>query len=369
MSVLSESRTSLRLAVLLLAGAALGFAAGMAAQDRAAAHIFPSDLLMYSYGNDLCLPGDEIDPVNVVFTNYGFPSEIGEQVDNHGGWEKHGGAQYFGDQYDCFEMDGDSAQCNVCLGRFHVRYYNHKGANGGLRTVSPHGSIASGTAHHEDTVPCGINPGAHAIDDDSESFTIAGFTGGGGFNRGREDVRKNWVVNADHVLEASHYWNNTLRIEQCNGNVASSDGWVYYIRTFDATADTDSDGCTTEQELQTSPGSETTGGLRSPIYFWDFYDVWSLDGGGGWLRDKVINIPGDILGVTGRFGQSTPLQSKASAFLSALAPPVDSTGYHAAFDRGPIIGPNHWDREPPDGTINIPADILGVAAQFGHDCT
>ena len=39
----------------------------------------------------------------------------------------------------------------------------------------------------------------------------------GGFNHGREDVRKIWVVNADHVLEAAHYWNNTLRIEQCNG--------------------------------------------------------------------------------------------------------------------------------------------------------
>ena len=41
---------------------------------------------------------------------------------------------------------------------------------------------------------------------------------------------------------------------------------------------------------------------------------------------------------------------------------------HAAFDRGLVIGANNWDRAPADGAINIPDDILGVAAQFGHSC-
>ena len=60
--------------------------------------------------------------------------------------------------------------------------------------------------------------------------------------------------------------------------------------------------------------------------------------------------------------------SKGDALAQALVAPTDATGYHPAFDRGPIIGANDWDRAPPDGSINIVDDILGVAAQFGHNC-
>ena len=52
-----------------------------------------------------------------------------------------------------------------------------------------------------------------------------------------------------------------------------------------------------------------------------------------------------------------------------LATPASPDGYHRAYDRGPIIGPNAWDRAPADGAINVPDDILGVTAQFGHNCT
>ena len=83
----------------------------------------------------------------------------------------------------------------------------------------------------------------------------------------------------------------------------------------------------------------------------------------------MSNLPGDIRGVAGRFGPGPGPVSKAQALADALTPPVNTNGYHAAFDRGAIIGANNWDRAPADGTINVVNDILGVAFQFGHNCT
>ena len=129
--------------------------------------------------------------------------------------------------------------------------------------------------------------------------------------------------------------------------------------------DTDLDGC--EDVVENGP-DEALGGQRNFVYFWDFYDVWTHPAGDpvGWERNKVINVF-DILGVALRFGPGPEL-SKIEAFLFALAPPAGESGYHAGYDRGPLVGPNPWDRGPPDASINIVDDILGVAAQFGHSC-
>ena len=110
------------------------------------------------------------------------------------------------------------------------------------------------------------------------------------------------------------------------------------------------------------------GGQRNYAYFWDFYDVWTHPPGDpmGWERNKVLNIF-DINAVGARFGPG-PLLSKAQALAQALVAPTDAGSYHPAYDRGPIIGANMWDRGPPDGSINIVDDILGIAQQFGHDC-
>ena len=54
---------------------------------------------------------------------------------------------------------------------------------------------------------------------------------------------------------------------------------------------------------------------------------------------------------------------------SCWYPPMAGGSYHAAYDRGIVIGANNWDKAPPDGAINIPNDILGVARQFGVNCT
>ena len=136
--------------------------------------------------------------------------------------------------------------------------------------------------------------------------------------------------------------------------------------TPDPSSDKDSDGCSNAEEA--GPIAQF-GGQRDPNYFWDFFDVYTHPSGEplAWERNRTINIL-DILGVAGRFGPGPGPVSKAQALADALTPPVNTNGYHAAFDRGGIIGANNWDRAPADGTINIPHDILGVAAQFGHNC-
>ena len=68
-----------------------------------------------------------------------------------------------------------------------------------------------------------------------------------------------------------------------------------------------------------------------------------------------------------RFGTGPEL-SEEEALIQALIPPTDTSSYHPAFDRGPIVGANSWERAPPDGSINIVHDMLGVALQFGHTC-
>ena len=114
---------------------------------------------------------------------------------------------------------------------------------------------------------------------------------------------------------------------------------------LDPTVDSDNDGCTNGQELGTD---ETTGGLRNPMYRWDYYDV--LGPGAALPTDGVIDLPNDILSVILHFSP-------------AGAPPYD-----VRFDRGPSAGPNPWNMGPPDGVIDLPNDILGVILQFGHDC-
>jgi hypothetical protein len=122
--------------------------------------------------------------------------------------------------------------------------------------------------------------------------------------------------------------------------------------------------------MQETLGPAPLGGQRNPAYFWDFYDVWTHPVGQPtvWVRDKAITLTGDVLGVAGRFGNGPPPPAKAVAVTMALTPPLSDTGYHIAADRGVQSGPNAWDKAPPDGSINVANDILGVAAQFGHTC-
>ena len=156
-----------------------------------------------------------------------------------------------------------------------------------------------------------------------------------------------------------------------DNDLLTNDQETFIYGTDPNNPDTDKDGCADGEEILFQP---QFGGQRNPLYFWDFYDVWTRPDPTNqpnlWVRDKVVNLPGDILGVASRFGATRPggPPTKAQARTEALTPPTSPTGYHADYDRGQLNGPNPWNLAPPDGTINIPNDILGVAKQFGHSC-
>ncbi len=130
--------------------------------------------------------------------------------------------------------------------------------------------------------------------------------------------------------------------------------------------DSDGDGCADAAELQTAVGSETTGGRRSHVNFWDFYDTPDAFN----VRDKIVDLFGDIFRVSVRFDANdlggTALINRNSDPLSA--PPVASA-YHPAFDRSnPAPGDDPWDTRAPDGVITLFDDIFRVARQFDHNC-
>jgi hypothetical protein len=43
------------------------------------------------------------------------------------------------------------------------------------------------------------------------------------------------------------------------------------------------------------------------------------------------------------------------------------TGYHPAYDRGDLVGPNAWNVGEADGSI-AGTDFFAVLAQFNHEC-
>ena len=107
----------------------------------------------------------------------------------------------------------------------------------------------------------------------------------------------------------------------------------------------DNDACSDKQE---NSGDPTLGGQRDPHNPWDFYDV--LGPGAALPKDKIIDLPNDILGVIQHFA------------------PTGAAPYDVQFDRGPSSGPNPWNMTAPDGVIDLPNDILGVINQFNHSC-
>ncbi|MCH8816904.1 MAG: hypothetical protein IIC92_04145, partial [Chloroflexi bacterium] len=82
------------------------------------------------------------------------------------------------------------------------------------------------------------------------------------------------------------------------------------------------------QELGSDP---SLGGLRDPLNFWDFTDMYTGDPP---VRDRAVTV-GDIGAVVDRFGTSRESPpTTEEAFAEALTPPTETTGYHASLDRG-----------------------------------
>ena len=83
------------------------------------------------------------------------------------------------------------------------------------------------------------------------------------------------------------------------------------------------------------------------------FDRGPIIGANHWERagpDGVIDLPNDILGVILHYS------------------PQGQPPYDVNFDRGPSSGPNPWNMTAPDGVIDLPNDILGVILQFNHRC-
>ena len=120
--------------------------------------------------------------------------------------------------------------------------------------------------------------------------------------------------------------------------------------------DSDNDGCTDTAENQTAIGSETSGGRRNPLNFWDFYDTPT---GAGLVRDKSVSSL-DIFQVIGRFNSTGDMN------IDPLSTPPASPAYHTAYDRGSPAG-DPWDLTAANGTISG-TDIFGVIGQFNHSC-
>lgn len=127
-----------------------------------------------------------------------------------------------------------------------------------------------------------------------------------------------------------------------------------FTPTKNPAGDTDGDGCLDLAENGPDPA---LGGHRNYMWFWDFFDV---PAGAGLARDGDVTGQ-DIFAVLGRFNaEGTP--------GDPLSPPPPPPAYHAAYDRGPLVGPEPWDLGAPDGAITG-SEIFAVIAQFGHSCS
>jgi hypothetical protein len=117
-------------------------------------------------------------------------------------------------------------------------------------------------------------------------------------------------------------------------------------------ADTDEDGCPNTNELQTAIGSENSGGRRSPLNRYDYFNP-THDG---------LNRVDDVLKVADRFFYD---DNDANPGL-----PPYTTGYDPDTDRtdDPAYGPEQpWRLLGPNGLQRVD-DILHQVKQFFHDC-
>lgn len=153
---------------------------------------------------------NRVDPINVVFHAWGTWGRAVSQIESHAGWTSTSGStQSFTDHGACYDAHAQRASGEGT--RFHVRVR-------GQHADPSLGWTATGDAHHEDLVvfpvPCG-----HAVDSNGP--------GGSGFDQGREELRIRFEA-AGHPTYRM-WWGNTRSFKQCDGDYASSDGWVVFV--------------------------------------------------------------------------------------------------------------------------------------------
>jgi hypothetical protein len=183
-------------------------ALGAALAGPASAHFDSSS--RYTYRTCPATVESRVDPVNVVFHGWGTWGRAASQIESHAGWTStSGSSQSFADHGGCYEMHAQRASGEGT--RYHVRVR-------GQHPDTSLGWTATGDAHHEDLVvfpvPCG-----HAVDSNGPE--------GSGFDQGREELRLR-LESAGHPTYRV-WWGNTRSFKQCDGDYASSDGWVVFV--------------------------------------------------------------------------------------------------------------------------------------------
>jgi hypothetical protein len=113
--------------------------------------------------------------------------------------------------------------------------------------------------------------------------------------------------------------------------------------------DSDGDGCHDAWETGPDP---TLGGRRNPLDFWDVFDP----------NASGATDVDDVFSVGRRFGTTGSATSIADARKPGLA-----FGYHAASDRGGVVGSEPWNLAPANGSISLD-EVFWVVRQYGHSC-
>lgn len=196
----------MRRAILAAAGAALVAALAFAA--TASAHFDRAG--KYTHTGCPGTSSNRVDPINIVFYNWGTWGRGENNLEYHAGWTNGSGStQYFVDHGNCYSQHTQRASgCGVC-GRFHIRLR-------GQHSDATLGWTSTGDAHHEDWIwYCG-----HAVDSNGSN--------GSGFDQGRREVRIRVGDAAGHSWHTEN-WGNTQNFQQCDGDWARSDGIVTFI--------------------------------------------------------------------------------------------------------------------------------------------
>jgi hypothetical protein len=181
----------------------------VAAPGLALAHFDAGD--GYTHAGCPATASNRVDPINVIFTDWGTWGRAVSQIESHAGWRvTSGSTQSFADHGSCYPMHAQRASGEGS--RFHVRVR-------GQHPDSSLGWIATAGAHHEDVVmfpvPCG-----HAVDSNG--------AGGSGFDQGRDELERLFATADGHLVERL-WWGNTQSFRQCDGDYAASDGWTAFI--------------------------------------------------------------------------------------------------------------------------------------------
>ncbi len=205
-SVPTSTKTLLAVAVVSASVVALAFAA------TASGHF---DLTgQYTHSGCPGTTANRVDPINVVFYDWGTWGRVVSQVESHtGATDTSGSSQMFVDHGSCYPMHAQRATCGPTCSRYHMRV---RGQHSDPHYRWP----ATAGAHHEDWVVSCLPSGWHAVD--------ANGPNGSGFDQGRNAL-VNAMAGGGHAYFYA-WWGNTQNFRQCDGDYAGSDGATSYIR-------------------------------------------------------------------------------------------------------------------------------------------